>query len=400
MAPMSNRATVTAPAGRLGPEQLPPVRSDGRLRVLTITGYALGWRTYAASLASTTARRDDVDAVHVHVVLGRLDLLAGARLPGPQLGGWFDSHLRRTLAGQRSLRRWLRGVDLSRFDVIHVTPQFVGPGLLPRRDQAILTLGIDATSAQAKAQRNGIGADEARRRFRPLLELEAKVFAGVDGVVSMNQWAVDDLDEATRAKTVVIAPSVPVHPSVHVGPDDGPVKLLFVGNDWVRKGGPRLLAWHQERYQGRAELHVCSADAPVDPGLADVVWHGATPHDELLTAILPEMDALVLPTRSDMSPWAVVEAAAAGLPVVSSHIGAIGEIIEHGSTGHLLEPDDDAGFVAALDAIVGDADHRAGLRDAARARAEVHLDHQRLGDLLVDHWWALHRARPSADPGR
>ena len=47
------------------------------------------------------------------------------------------------------------------------------------------------------------------------------------------------------------------------------------------------------------------------------------------------MDLFVLPTTSDMSPFAISEAATAGLPIVSSAIGGIGELVRDGVTGIL-----------------------------------------------------------------
>lgn len=392
---MTTRRIVTAPAEHLGPGDLPPGAPDGRLRLLVVTNHALGWRTYATSMAAITDGRDDVDAVHVRFEAPRAVAAFGARFPGPrQPTGVLDSHFRSTVAAKRSLTRWLRGVDLSRFDLIHVTPQFVAPAFVERPDRPVVTLGIDATATQAKAQRNGIGAAEVRRRFAPLLEVEARVLDAVDGIVSMNQWAVDDLPAGAASKAVVIPLSVPVIP-LAASPPDTPVRLLFVGNDWERKGGPRLLEWHQRDLADVAELHVCSAAAPVDPAARNVVWHGAVPHDRLLAEIYPSVHALVLPTRSDMSPWAVVEAAALGVPVISSSIGAIGEVVDHEQTGFLLDPDDDAGFRDALRTIVFDETRRARLR-AAAATAATERDHRVLGDRLVTHW----RERAAAGPNR
>ena len=59
------------------------------------------------------------------------------------------------------------------------------------------------------------------------------------------------------------------------------------------------------------------------------------------------MDVFVLPTTFDMSPWAVLEAAAAGLPVVSTRLAAIPEMIVDRQTGLLIDRDDGAGQLHA-----------------------------------------------------
>lgn len=392
---MTNRATIDVGDQVRGPSSLPPSEPEGRLRVLVVTGYALGWRTYSASVASTTARRDDIDAVHVRAAPSKTMALAGAPVPGTNRGGWWDPHLRRTRAAQIVHGRWLRrNIDLSRFDLVHVTPQFTAASVISLHGRPPTTLGIDATATQAKAQRNDIAEDVARTRFAPLIALERRVFDAVDSIVCMSTWAANALPAAIAAKAVVVPPSVDVpEPELRPRATDEPVRLLFVGNDWERKGGPRLLHWHQEHLTGRAELHVCSATAPVDAGARDVVWHGPTDRDMLLRELMPAMDALVLPTRSDMSPWAIVEAVASGLPIISSDIGGIGELVVHGGTGLLIDPHDDHGFVGALVDFVSDQEARLRLRTAALEHALTTVDHRGLGDRLVEHWYevASHR---------
>ena len=144
------------------------------------------------------------------------------------------------------------------------------------------------------------------------------------------------------------------------------------------------MRWHQERWIGRAELHVfCSADRP--PGtLHDVVWHGCVPNDELVREWLPSMDLFVLPTYSDMSPWAAVEAACIGLPVVSSAIGGLPDIVAHGESGFLLTPDDDHGFVQAIEYLLDDSGARARMAKAARAHFDANFDPAKLATSFFD----------------
>lgn len=392
---MTNRSTLTTSDEGVDADALPPRESDGRLRVLVLTGHTLGWRTYAASVASTTARREDIDAVHVHAVQSRLISLAGAKVtPRRKPRGRLDPHLRRTRGAQLVHGRWLKQhIDMSRFDVVHVTPQLVAPAVLRRQGRPATSLGIDATVSQAKAQRNSLAEDVVWERFAPLLALERRVLDSVSSIVCMSAWAADALPAAVKDKAVVIAPSVDVPtPVLDRTRNDHPVRLLFVGNDWERKGGQRLLRWHQDHLVGRAELHVCSSSAPLDRSAAGVVWHGAVDREALLRELMPTMDAMALPTRSDMSPWAVVEAVASGLPVISSAIGGLEELVVHGETGYLLDPTDDRGFVSALLNFVDDRDLRLRLRSNTIELARSRLGHRRLGDRLVEHWHGLARA--------
>jgi glycosyltransferase involved in cell wall biosynthesis len=159
------------------------------------------------------------------------------------------------------------------------------------------------------------------------------------------------------------------------------VRLVFVGNDWERKGGPRLLRWHQEHFADRAELHVVSARlsarVPTDLKAKNVVIHGRVEHARLLEELLPAMDVFVFPTRFDALPAAIIEAVAAGLPVIASDLAGIPEIVRQGRTGGgnglLCKWDDDAGFVSAIEKLIETPHLRQTMSDNAIAFARREL---------------------------
>ncbi len=66
----------------------------------------------------------------------------------------------------------------------------------------------------------------------------------------------------------------------------------------------------------------------------------------------------------------ILEAMAAGLPVVASAVGGVPELVVDGETGLLVPPGDERALAAALARIVGDASLRTRLGAAGRARAE------------------------------
>ena len=54
--------------------------------------------------------------------------------------------------------------------------------------------------------------------------------------------------------------------------------------------------------------------------------------------ILSQMDVFMLPTQLDTMPIAIIEAMMCGLPIVSTNIGEIPEMIQHGKSGLIIEP--------------------------------------------------------------
>jgi glycosyltransferase involved in cell wall biosynthesis len=68
-----------------------------------------------------------------------------------------------------------------------------------------------------------------------------------------------------------------------------------------------------------------------------------------IAEILSCLDVLALPSSSESSPNVIVEAMAAGVPVVATRVGGISELIDHGNTGILVPNGDEAAFADSLE---------------------------------------------------
>lgn len=69
----------------------------------------------------------------------------------------------------------------------------------------------------------------------------------------------------------------------------------------------------------------------------DVTFHGLKTD---MAPIWPTLDLLVMPSRAEGMPLAVLEALSHGIPVVASNLGALPDVIDHGKTGFLFKPVD------------------------------------------------------------
>jgi glycosyltransferase involved in cell wall biosynthesis len=96
--------------------------------------------------------------------------------------------------------------------------------------------------------------------------------------------------------------------------------------------------------------------------------------------LLADAQLAVLTTRWESLPLAVLEAMRAGLPVLASEVGGVGEAVTHGRNGLLVAPGDDVGLVAALRALLTDAELRARLGEAGRRRYLGAFTHARMLD--------------------
>jgi glycosyltransferase involved in cell wall biosynthesis len=105
-------------------------------------------------------------------------------------------------------------------------------------------------------------------------------------------------------------------------------------------------------------------------GLDDVVEFVGVVAGDAKRRVLEEADLFVLPTRypPEGQPFAILEAMAAGLPIVSTPRGAIPDMVEDGVNGILLPQGDEAALAAALRRLVDAPAERAAMGAASRQR--------------------------------
>jgi glycosyltransferase involved in cell wall biosynthesis len=99
----------------------------------------------------------------------------------------------------------------------------------------------------------------------------------------------------------------------------------------------------------------------------------ARPSDDEVSQMLDRSQVLVLPSRHDGQPMAVLEAMARGMCIVASDVGSLPELIGDGC-GLLVPPGDAKALAEALRLAIGHPDARAGLGAAAYQRAAERFD--------------------------
>lgn len=147
-------------------------------------------------------------------------------------------------------------------------------------------------------------------------------------------------------------------------------RLLFVGLVGVRKGVPELLRAFAA-LKRPAELHLVG---PVEPGFAPVLARlscdGVVVRGPLPGAALPAeyaaADLFVLPSVEEGFGMVILQAMAAGLPVVASTATGLPDADPRGEAGWLVPPADAPALGQALEAALDDGDRRRAMGRAAR----------------------------------
>ncbi len=122
-------------------------------------------------------------------------------------------------------------------------------------------------------------------------------------------------------------------------------------------------------------------------GIANVRFAGRVPPDEM-GRLLDEADILLNSPDIDNMPLSLIEAQAAGLPIVSTRTGGIPWIVSHGETGLLADPGDDAGLAAAALRLLKEPGLSRSISEAARASCLGSFTWASVGA----HWVRTYRA--------
>jgi glycosyltransferase involved in cell wall biosynthesis len=159
-----------------------------------------------------------------------------------------------------------------------------------------------------------------------------------------------------------------------------PPRLLFVGRLAVEKGLPDLLqALYLGRHQNLSLDLTIIGDGPERANLGTLVdryglqkwvhFEGYIPAGDTLWQFYNQADIFILPALSEAQGKVLIEAMAAGLPIIATRVGGIPSVIQHGHNGLLVEPHLPLGILAALQNLLGDPALRQRLVSNAFASA-------------------------------
>jgi glycosyltransferase involved in cell wall biosynthesis len=172
-----------------------------------------------------------------------------------------------------------------------------------------------------------------------------------------------------------------------------PRRLLFVGQDWERKGGDLALETLAilRRRLGEVELDIVGCQPPPRAARAPgVKIHGILKQAEpeaaaRLRALFAAASVFFTPSRQEAYGLVFAEACAFGLPSVAIDTGGVGEVVRHGETGLLLPPGALAAeHAAAIERLWADPAAYQAMRRAARRAFDLRLNWRAWGDGLEE----------------
>jgi glycosyltransferase involved in cell wall biosynthesis len=212
-------------------------------------------------------------------------------------------------------------------------------------------------------------------------------------VTVASSWARNQAQRSYKLvnDNVVVAPfgaNLPNPPDIEEFNSSRPLRMLFVGADWHRKGGAMALKVFQliRIAYPDAELHIAGCQPREATGVPGVVVHGHLSRSDpdqrqRLLNLFRNASYFLMPSRQEAYGIVYCEACAFGIPPIGTAVGGVSEIIQDGVNGILLSADalPDA-YVSAALAVWRDPQKYQAMRRAARVAYETRLNWDAWGE--------------------
>jgi alpha-maltose-1-phosphate synthase len=353
-------------------------------RVLFVNGGILGLGTFDQFLGEMLPRQTDIDGTRV-MLTDRLSVFDRVIRRAMCQRLWIDGTLglrnvdlarfRHELHAGVLARRRIAATGAGRFDVLHFHRQATAYASLDLMRAIPSIVSIDCTQDCVLQQAT---SSVEKASYGPNIRIDGAIFRRAAAVIATSRWAKESLLRrypfCTAPVHVMPNPVLLDHFDVEWiearrirGRTGTAPRLLFVGGDFVRKGGFDLLAaWRAGRLHESASLEIVTdwaIDEPLPPGVT--LTRRVRPYSAEWRACWARADVFVMPTRNEAFGLVYQEAAAAGLPAIGTLHNAVPEIIREGETGLLVPIRDTGALGAAMRTLVDDP----ALRDRMGQRA-------------------------------
>lgn len=334
---------------------------------------ALGHITHAKNLLTNVALDPEVNAHSVLIDFGTAGI--AGRIPFYKSNGTAR-------AGVRAYGEVARMNRQTKLDALFFHTQV--PAIFAERwlRKIPSIVSLDATPLQY----DELGAFYKHKRGPAWLEawkwrMNRKCFTSARRLVTWSEWTKLGLIEGYQVpadKITVIPPGVNVDEwrrQTPRTPHGNPIKILFVGGNFERKGGLVLLEAFRALRDLGLELHLVTKDyvAP-EPGV--FIYNDLEANSQPLKNLYHSCDIFALPTYGDTFAMVLSEAGASGMAIISTNVGAIPEFVRDGETGLTVSAGDAASLARALRDLA--TNHTLRLSLGERAMAHVMRNHNAL----------------------
>ncbi|MEM0097367.1 MAG: glycosyltransferase family 4 protein [Conexivisphaerales archaeon] len=166
------------------------------------------------------------------------------------------------------------------------------------------------------------------------------VLCDAEFIITWSVWASNGfIDDGINKKKIKVIPL-----PYRIKPfklEHNEINVLFIGRDIKRKGGDTALKIMERITRERKDVRMFYIGKGITNRYEWLKYYTAVPSAFLENKIFPIIDIFLFPTKEEAYGIAALEALAHGIPVISSRIGALGEIVDDGINGFTTNNEDE-----------------------------------------------------------
>lgn len=284
----------------------------------------------------------------------------------------------------------------SNLSLFHKTISEVGPDVLVTYNWGAIEWAL--TNRLRRARRHvhiedGFGPEEAKRQLLRRVWFRRLALSGRQTTVVLPSHKLEEIAlriwKLNPLHVLLIPNGIDcerfwVDPSSRLGPPGRPLTVGTVATLRREKNIPRLIeafcSVAKEWERGEVTLQIVG-DGPERNALqalaertevaSQIEFTGATTHPEQR---YKSMDVFALSSDTEQMPFSVLEAMAAGLPIVSPSVGDVANVVSLENKPQIVQPGNEEQYRASLQALLRNADLRLKIGLANQRQAREHFD--------------------------
>ena len=306
-------------------------------------------------------------------ILGQLDLFARKNFPCDKL--FASDRYVKNLGLLLSERINRLGCDLIFFGDLYFIPLNIN---IP------VVLLSDMTYEQVKIYY--VKPDE--RNIEPCIRLEKLMLESAFKIIYSSEWIKEKAMkfyaiDPQKISVVEFGANIPTPQNYTINISMDVCQLVYIGKDWVRKGGDKILEVYKILKQAGFPCtltiigSVPEKELEEDENLTIIPFLDKKRKDHLerLCDILSQSHFFILPTNFDAFGIVFCEASAFALPSITADVGGVGQAVKDGKNGYLLSRHATANdYAEKIKAVYNDKESYIKLRESSRREFETRLN--------------------------
>jgi glycosyltransferase involved in cell wall biosynthesis len=226
------------------------------------------------------------------------------------------------------------------------------------------------------------------RNIEPCIRLEKLMLEKAFKIIYPSEWIKEKVMEfyainPEKISIVEFGANIPSPMSYSININIDVCRLLFIGRDWERKGGDKVLEIYkmlkEEKFPCTLTIigSMSEDEQEEDENLTVIPFLDKSKKKDLeqLCDILSKSHFFVLPTKFDAFGIVFCEASAFALPSITANVGGVGQAVKDGKNGYLLPADATANdYAQKIKAVFSDKEGYLKLRKSSRNEFETRLN--------------------------